>query len=83
MKLTNPRVAPSNEDHLVGKVTTLQDLQGRSVSIIAFWLHQHILHCECLTRVKVGGPLVNVTENGREKDRRCQDTVWVSTIIIT
>lgn len=65
MKLTNARVASSNEDNLVGEITTLQDLKGSSVSIIPFWLQHHILDCKCLPRVKIGGPLVNVTENDR------------------
>lgn len=65
MKLTNARVASSNEDNLVREVTTLQDLKSSSVSIIPFWLHQHILYGKCLPRVKIRGPLVNVTENDK------------------
>lgn len=63
MKLTNTSVASGNEDNLIREVTTLQDLKSSGISIITFWLHYHILYCECLPRVKVCGPLVNVTEN--------------------
>lgn len=63
--LTDARVASSDEHNLVREVTTLQDVQSSSISIVAFGFHNHILHGKCLPRVKVCGPLVNVTENDR------------------
>lgn len=41
---------------------TLQDLQRRSIAIIALRLHLHILYGEGLPRVKVRLPLIDVTE---------------------
>lgn len=65
IKLTNTRVASCDQHHLVREVTSLQDVQSSSVSIKAFWFHNHILDCECLPWVKICGPLVNVTKNNR------------------
>lgn len=67
MKLTNARVASSYDDNFVREVTTLQDLESSSVSVITFWLDDHILNCKCLSRVKVCCPLVNVAESDRGK----------------
>lgn len=69
MKLTNAGVASSNEHNLVGQVTTLKDVESSSISVIPFWFHHYIFYSKCLPRVKISGPLVNVTENDRGNPR--------------
>lgn len=64
-KLTDARVATSDEHNLVGEVTTLQDVQSGRVSVEALWFDDHVLHREGLARVKVCCPLVNVAGKAR------------------